>query len=289
MVDTLEGRPDNRGVLRVRGSNRVEEYPILRGYPPLFSIIFILLFSLTFTFSCEEETDGINDNDTTLSSPVIEWIEPRSGPPSGGTEVTIAGSGFLEGIEVRFGVVPSEEVTLIGETELLAITPAYSPDVVDVTVTNSDGGSYTLPDAFIYFGIDTEIDWVSLHWPSEIHGKVGIETENIYCWIYEEGVTDEEGQGEGVLVEVGFGPEGSSPNFDPEWLWFEETYNTDTGPDWDSKANDEYMGGVIPNEKGVFDLACRFTIDGGLTYAFGDLNGDSLTYDPAYAAKLYID
>ena len=84
--------------------------------------------------------------------PVITSINPTHGPSAGGTNVVIAGSQFDLGIEVLFGAAPVRSVQRKSDTELVVVTPEGDLGAVDVTVTNPDGSSYTLPDAFTYVG-----------------------------------------------------------------------------------------------------------------------------------------
>ncbi|MDI3538429.1 MAG: hypothetical protein PWQ13_452 [Bacillota bacterium] len=84
--------------------------------------------------------------------PVITSIDPTSGPSSGGTKVTITGSGFDPGVRVEFGVVEAASVTRISDGELTAITPEHDLGTVAVIVTNPDGSTFTLPDAFTFTG-----------------------------------------------------------------------------------------------------------------------------------------
>ncbi|HYI10986.1 MAG TPA: IPT/TIG domain-containing protein [Thermoanaerobaculia bacterium] len=70
----------------------------------------------------------------------IHSVTPSSGPASGGTEVTIHGSGFDGSCGpitcplplVLFGTVPAVETRVVNETTVVAVTPAHFPEVVYV-------------------------------------------------------------------------------------------------------------------------------------------------------------
>ena len=62
--------------------------------------------------------------------------------------MTIIGSQFDSGASVTFDGTPATSVNVIAGSVLTAVTPALSAGAVDVTVTNSDGQSSTLPQAF---------------------------------------------------------------------------------------------------------------------------------------------
>ncbi len=84
---------------------------------------------------------------TPVPAPSITEIAPSSGPVSGGTAVTITGTGFLTGASVEIGgeASPAE---VISETEIRTVTPAHAAGSVPVVVsdlygTSSGGAEYT--------------------------------------------------------------------------------------------------------------------------------------------------
>lgn len=82
--------------------------------------------------------------------PVVSGLDPDQGPSSGGTWVTVSGSGFSGTTAVAFGASPAIfEVVSAGE--LRARAPARAPGAVDVRVTTSVGTSaVTTSDRFSY-------------------------------------------------------------------------------------------------------------------------------------------
>uniref|UniRef100_UPI000593C224 IPT/TIG domain-containing protein n=1 Tax=Nocardia exalbida TaxID=290231 RepID=UPI000593C224 len=78
--------------------------------------------------------------------PTITSISPTSGPTTGGTSVTITGTGFTGPTTVRFGSTATT-FTINSSTQITAIAPAGSAGTVQVTVTTaagtSNGVSYT--------------------------------------------------------------------------------------------------------------------------------------------------
>jgi hypothetical protein len=82
------------------------------------------------------------------------YIDPSSGAVSGGTFVSIVGSGtnFREGDTVVFGRTPCVDVEVVSPNRITCRTPPMSAGSVDVTVTSSaDGSSITAPDGYTYF------------------------------------------------------------------------------------------------------------------------------------------
>lgn len=55
--------------------------------------------------------------------PIIQRLIPDSGPPCGGSECTILGSGFFQGLEVMFGDTPASNTIFWGDTTLVCRAP----------------------------------------------------------------------------------------------------------------------------------------------------------------------
>jgi hypothetical protein len=86
------------------------------------------------------------------SSPTLSAISPASGPATGGTLVTLTGTGFLAGVTVTFGSAAATSVTVQSSNKITAITPASSAGTVNVVVTDPNGGSGTLTSGFTFQG-----------------------------------------------------------------------------------------------------------------------------------------
>ncbi|MEJ2009150.1 MAG: IPT/TIG domain-containing protein [Acidobacteriota bacterium] len=86
----------------------------------------------------------------TSSSPTVSGVSPSSGPIAGGTAVTVAGTNFVSGATISFGGTAATGVSFVSSTQLRATTPAHAAGAVSVAVTNPDGGSATVADAFTY-------------------------------------------------------------------------------------------------------------------------------------------
>ncbi|MEO8094915.1 MAG: IPT/TIG domain-containing protein [Pseudolysinimonas sp.] len=85
---------------------------------------------------------------TTGVAPVITGLTPISGPESGGTAVTITGTGFGGTTGVLFGATPAASFTVDSDTQITAITPPHVPALVDVTLVHPAGASN--PGAFTF-------------------------------------------------------------------------------------------------------------------------------------------
>jgi hypothetical protein len=91
----------------------------------------------------------------------VTSVAPASGPAAGGTSVTITGTGFVSGATVSVGGTGAAGVTVAGATSITATTPAHASGPVNVVVTNPDGQSGTLANAFNYLGPPPVISSVS--------------------------------------------------------------------------------------------------------------------------------
>ena len=91
----------------------------------------------------------------TLSLPDVSAAEPDTGPPAGGTAVTIIGANLAGAIAVKFGSTEAVSFEVQSEHEITAISPAGT-GIVNVTVTTPEGTSPThLDDEFSYSGPPT--------------------------------------------------------------------------------------------------------------------------------------
>jgi len=79
----------------------------------------------------------------------IGYLNPAVGSASGGTTVTIRGSGFESGATVSFGGTAASTIFQDRST-VQAVTPAGSAGGVRVSVQNPDGTAYSLDGGFIY-------------------------------------------------------------------------------------------------------------------------------------------
>lgn len=74
--------------------------------------------------------------------PTVSKVGPLIGPRAGGTTVTITGTGFTPGSQVKFGALTATSVSYISPTTLRAVSPRVpSARLVEVTVTTAGGTS----------------------------------------------------------------------------------------------------------------------------------------------------
>jgi len=85
---------------------------------------------------------------TYVDPPTVDAPNPTSGPTSGGTAVTIPGTGLSTAQSVTFGGAAAP-FSVINDITISAVTPPGTAGAADVTVTTA-GGSVTATGGFTY-------------------------------------------------------------------------------------------------------------------------------------------
>lgn len=168
-------------------------------------------------------------------------------------------------------------------------TTTATPTTGDETSTSSTTDDSTTG------GIDpVTVEWCILQSPAMIMETAGVGTM-VYTRFYIETVTDQtqfNDPDDRVVVEIGYGADGSMPPTD--WTWTAAMPN----PGWDgtmavggfgNENNDEYQADLSFAAAGTYDYASRISGDGGSTWVYCDLD-DLQTggYTPAMAGDAVI-
>src|SRR5438132_10009711 len=78
----------------------------------------------------------------TAGPPSVTAIGPNNGTDAGGTSVGISGQGFCNfTASVHFGATLATSFGVDSDTHITAVSPAHSPTIVHITVTNAAGTS----------------------------------------------------------------------------------------------------------------------------------------------------
>ncbi|MGO3146444.1 MAG: IPT/TIG domain-containing protein, partial [Leucobacter sp.] len=88
--------------------------------------------------------------------PTITSLDPTKGPETGGTEVTITGTGFTDATGVTFDGTAGTAFTVDSDTEITVTTPAGTPGAVDAVVEHPAGDSE--PGTFTYLAVPSITD-----------------------------------------------------------------------------------------------------------------------------------
>ncbi|MBM3946722.1 MAG: hypothetical protein FJ315_04905, partial [SAR202 cluster bacterium] len=93
----------------------------------------------------DAQTGTLNNGFTyaVASAPTVTNVNPNQGLPTGGTDVTITGTGFQAGATPIIGR-PLANVTVVNSTTITGVTRSNGLGVADVVVTNPDGQTGTL-------------------------------------------------------------------------------------------------------------------------------------------------
>ena len=92
----------------------------------------------------------LNNAYTYIAPPTLSSVSPTSGPIAGGTVLTLTGTQFVTGATVSVGGVAATSVNVASSTSITATAPAHTAGAVSVVVTNPDGQSVTLNNAYTY-------------------------------------------------------------------------------------------------------------------------------------------
>jgi hypothetical protein len=99
-------------------------------------------------------------------------------------------------------------------------------------------------------------------------------------WI--DGSTSTPGPTASLRAQLGFGPDGSSPDGNAAWTWVDASFNTDSG------NNDEFVATMQPDSTGRFDYAYRYTTTNGRDWVYADLDGIGNGYSASQAGDLTV-
>ncbi|MBI4817897.1 MAG: IPT/TIG domain-containing protein [Deltaproteobacteria bacterium] len=223
-------------------------------------------------------------------------VSPRSGVVATAT-ITLTGRDFTDGMSLRVGAqdVPFSACDYPGPDVYRCLVPApVAAGRVDVTLTAraEHGGVAVMTQVFTWTtsanesGLASEADYVNLQYPPSISMAAGT-SPMIFARIYEQGVTDvTSGPSASILVELGFGPAGTDPRSSNDWSFVPAAFNVEYGND------DEYMGTVTVTTPGTYSYTHRFSLDGGLSFTYADLDGagqnGGLDFDPTRLGALTV-
>ena len=77
--------------------------------------------------------------------PTIASLSRTSGPTTGGTQVTVTGTGFSSVASVKFGTTTAQSFTVRSATQLVTTSPVHAAGTAGVSVTTPGGSSPATP------------------------------------------------------------------------------------------------------------------------------------------------
>lgn len=102
--------------------------------------------------------------------PTVTSISRDLGIATGGTKLTIRGTGYLNGVTALFGGTAGTNVVFVSSNEFRINTPAHAPGFVDVLVRNPDGGEFRVVNAFEYHPAPT-FTFITHHFEDNTLGR----------------------------------------------------------------------------------------------------------------------
>ncbi len=120
-------------------------------------------FTVALQVTDDDSATGLITHDVQIEQQhllTITELTPTSGPRTGGTEVTLTGTGFVTPAQlntVTFGTQTGIVTSVPDSTTLNVLAPAHNPTMVKVTVTNSNG-LFQSPVDFTYDGSTNAAD-----------------------------------------------------------------------------------------------------------------------------------
>lgn len=216
-------------------------------------------FVIALSSACTTPSDSNETTDPTTSGPgssstvTITTIQLTSGIDSGGSSSGTAGS--------------SEDGPSSSGADTTTSTTT-GPD--DTTGTTTAAEESSTGPAFY------EVTWCILQYPPDV--MVGVdEPFTAYVRFYAGGLTDQTGGNDPspqLMVEFGYGEDGSDPSMGAVWTYVPGGPNVGWGPGAPgySPDNDEYQGDLSIPMAGVYDYAARISGDGGMTWVHCDLD-----------------
>ena len=261
-----------------------------------------------------------------LNALEVDRVVPAVGPVEGGTSITVTGAGFTDTVSLTIGSMPCVALSVVSTVELACTTPAQGVGEYALTVSRPDDGAFaSVTFAYEgdggtgggasgdegggtggeegggtgagtaggegggtggTGGTTTPVDYCHLQFPCSMSGVAATTSDVTYVWVYQGGVTEGVGQGAGLTVEVGVGPDASNPA-SGGWVWSSAAYNADKDG-LSPLANDEYGGTfAFPAAAGDYDYCGRVSADGGSSWTYCDGGGSDCSgrgTDDGYSA-----
>ena len=95
------------------------------------------------------------DTSKSVNAMSLTAVSPSTGPQTGGTTVTLTGTGFVNGMTVTFDTTDAASVTVQNSTTATAVSPSHATGPVAIAIS-STGASASMASAFTYtaaFGV----------------------------------------------------------------------------------------------------------------------------------------
>ncbi len=195
----------------------------------------------------------------------ITAVDPAKGWTSGGDQVVLTGTGFVNGTTVIFGdkAATAAKVSADG-LQVICTTPAHDAGLVDVVAKNPDATTATLSGGF-YFQVMPK---PSVQLPQMQLGGNNKDGVTVSVLAQVQSVSELPGATPGLQVDVAYGPVGSDPVKNPAaWTFVPASFTSE-----DVQKGQETWSATLPVLAiGTYAVVARATWQGQTVY--GDADG----------------
>jgi len=247
----------------------------------------------------DNDCDGMTDGQDIQCLLDVSGVQPDVVPVravEGGWAGTISGMGFAAPLPLVAGVVfrgPGGElaaesfVVVDVDTIEVEFPSVGQPGLYDVLVSDGDVTA-VLEDAVLFYGTSDGM-LARIASPTD---AISVKKNQATPYIKARVTGQDIGSGSGmispssIIAQIGYGPELADPSADKGWTWISAQYDS-TCPD----CVDEYQFRLTLSiaAPGVYAVAARFSVDQGITWAWGTIgpySGDP--WDPAGALTVTV-
>jgi hypothetical protein len=239
-------------------------------------------------------TPDITPDVNTSLKPKIDQMLPTDGFANATTKVVLTGKNFAQGARVYLdggaGAIIMN-VTVSSPVSLAFVMPKNPYGAPDYDKPQKVSVS-VLVNTMTSNAVDFQYT-VSQEMDAKFKGSVltastdafkDFASDPIEAQVYVEGITDTTtGDSQKITAQIGYGPEGKDPSKEDGWKWFKARFKEDSTA---QTGYDVYDGTLkVPLVK-TYDVAFRFSQDGGQTWIYADTDEGDLKYDTAKSAKL---
>ena len=167
-ISPMAGPPGGGTAVTITGTGFIPNTPTAVDFGPTAATNVDVVSATTITADSPAGTGIVDVTVVTLAGtsatspadqfsyePTVTSVSPRSGPMTGGTEVTITGTNLANVTAISFGTAEVTNLISASDTQLVVLSPAGSVfGPVNVIVTTSGGTSTASPaDGFFYTAV----------------------------------------------------------------------------------------------------------------------------------------
>ena len=232
----------------------------------------------------DDDCDGLKDFLDPDCRFGLSAVDPADGPEVGGFTTTWTGQTLDQVVGARVDGTPVPFVVK-SSMSLQVTMPPHDPGLVDVSIESAKF-VFTLRGAFRYVSRveDPSVIGALTSPTAPVVIREGESTPPLEATVRIPGITDGPSPDPSAVIgRFGYGPRGSLPWASTGWRWFGPAAGTPTG---DGALR--FSSYTVPQTGGYFDLAVRFSLDGGQSWIYRDTVPTRGTYDPAGALPFTV-